>query len=281
MSSTAIVPALQEFVGLRYFSVVSFVLVVFDHLISLDHEVNTIWRNPNVSWHSKVAFVANRYLTEVILALVVYIFSGTATGLDTTVCQRFLWVYGITVEVVGAASHFVIMLRVYGLWDHRKSAARILIATFTVCISTATILGIFTAIELQPQLTYFEPLHTCHFGIKPKIISVMLGVLSFFDFAVVILVIYNAMARPRLSEVPIVSELQKDGVGFFLTTCVLRFADVIISVFQDAPRVFLAMTTVWALCVIINARLHMRLEGLALGRVHGRVIMLEDMQYET
>ncbi|KAJ6591049.1 hypothetical protein DFH09DRAFT_1306683 [Mycena vulgaris] len=62
----------QVFVGLRYFSVVPFIAVVFDHVISLDDEVNTIWNNSNVSWHSKAAFVVNRYLTEVILALVVY-----------------------------------------------------------------------------------------------------------------------------------------------------------------------------------------------------------------
>ncbi|KAJ6613734.1 hypothetical protein B0H10DRAFT_2191826 [Mycena sp. CBHHK59/15] len=286
----------QVFVVLKYVSAASFMVVVFDHFITLDDEINTIWTNPSVRLHSKAAFVVNRYLTEAISAYVVYIFSGMGTTLSTAVCRRFIWIYGITCIVAGAISHFVILIRVYALWDRRTTVSRILMAAFTICISTTTILGIFAAIQMHrkyslltaqssadsctcivAQLTYFEPLHTCVFGTKPKAITAMLGVLSLFDFFLVMLIIFNAMDRPRLTHIEIVSGLQKDGVGFFLAIFALRFADLIISIFQSPAEVFVTITTVWGFCTILNARLHMRLEGLSLATSQGRLIMLEDM----
>ncbi|KAJ7453158.1 hypothetical protein FB451DRAFT_1281867 [Mycena latifolia] len=267
----------RVFYGLKYFSAVPFVAVVFDHLITLGDEVNMIWKNPSVRWHSKAAFAVNRYLTEAIIAYVVYILSGMATTLSEEVCHRFIWIYGVTCVVAGAISHFVILLRVYSLWDRRISVARVLISAFAICISTTTVLGVFSAIQMEPHLSYFEPLRTCVFGSKPKVLVAMLGVLSFFDFSLVLLIIFNAMDRPRLTHIEIVSELQNDGVGFFLCIFALRFADLLVSIFRDAGELFIAITTVWGLCTIINARLHMRLEGLSLSRSTGTVIMFEDI----
>ncbi|KAJ7083924.1 hypothetical protein C8R43DRAFT_1051928 [Mycena crocata] len=274
----SLVGAFQVFMVLRYISAASFMALVFDHAITIDDEVRTIWINPTTRWHSKAAFVINRYLTEAIIAYVVYIFSGTATSLNTTVCQRFLWIYGVTCIVCGAISHFVILIRVYSLWDRRVGVARILTASFTVCITTVSVLGVFAVIEMKPELTYFEPFRTCVFGIQPKVTIGMLGVLSFFDSFLVALVIFNAMDRPRHTHIEIVSGLQTDGAGFFLAMCVLRFADLMVSIYAPQPaEVFMAITTVWGVCAIINARLHMRLEGLSRSKSQGDVIMMQDL----
>ncbi|KAJ6584446.1 hypothetical protein B0H19DRAFT_1249413 [Mycena capillaripes] len=204
MASAEEISIVQVFVGLRYFSgevpcsghvialnlpfeAVPFVSLIFDHIITIGEELNTIWNNPYVRWPSKAAFLVNRYLTEAIIAYVIYIFSGMSTSLSTT---------------------------------------------------------------------------------------------SFFDFALIVFLIFNAMDRPRVTDVQIVSGLLQDGVGFFLAIfgfIPLRFADLVVSIFQESAEVFLAITTVWAFCTIINARLHMRLEGLVLNRFRGPVIMLEDM----
>jgi hypothetical protein len=50
----------------------SFTVVFYDYVITIDDEVNAIWNNPSVRWHSKAVFVANRYVTAAILALVIY-----------------------------------------------------------------------------------------------------------------------------------------------------------------------------------------------------------------
>ncbi|KAJ7641531.1 hypothetical protein FB45DRAFT_1054027, partial [Roridomyces roridus] len=81
--SQDILDVLQVFSGLRYFSVVPFVVVVFDHVLTLPDEVETIWANPNAKWTSKVVFFVNRYPPLAVLAVLVYIFSGTSSELTT------------------------------------------------------------------------------------------------------------------------------------------------------------------------------------------------------
>jgi hypothetical protein len=50
----------------------TFLAVVYDHVITLGEEVTTIWKNRAVRLQSKAAFIINRYLTEAIIAYVVY-----------------------------------------------------------------------------------------------------------------------------------------------------------------------------------------------------------------
>ncbi|KAK7006399.1 hypothetical protein R3P38DRAFT_1708155 [Favolaschia claudopus] len=294
MDPASVTETLQIFQTLQYITAAIFILLVFDHCLTIGQEVKTIWGNSTVRLHSKAAFVINRYLTEGVTAYVVYIFSGTSTTLDTPVslhvnrsrcnvdlsssrCERFIWIYGVICIISGAISHFVVLIRVYALWDRRANVARLLVSVFGICISTTTILGIFSAMSMQRQLTYSPSLHTCVFGTKPKTIIAMLAVLSVFDLFLAVLVVFNAMDRPRLTHVELVSGLQTDGLGLFLILWCLRLADVIISIFKPPAEVFVAITAVWAVCSIVNARLHMRLEGLALSRAKGTVVMLEDM----
>ncbi|KAJ7929609.1 hypothetical protein B0H13DRAFT_1859602 [Mycena leptocephala] len=170
--------------------------------------------------------------------------------------------------IFGAISHFVILLRIYALWDHREKIARILITAFVLCISTTTILGIFCALHLQymsaeaAQMVYVDPLKTCAFGTKPKVLIAMLGILSSFDLFLVVITVWNALERPHVTNIEVIGALQTDGLRFFLPF--------------DSPIWFLQYSEliVWALCSVINSELHMRLEGLALPR--GPVIMFED-----
>ncbi|KAJ7437586.1 hypothetical protein B0H11DRAFT_1935879 [Mycena galericulata] len=182
LAAEELIEALEVFSGLRYFSAVAFIALVFDHIITLDQEIITIWTNPNVRWHSKAAFLINRYLTEAIIAYVVY-----RTSLSTSP-KTITAMLGV-------------LVRSYGNFHSPSYSAQ-----------------------------------------------------SFFDFALMTLVLFNAMDRPRLTHVEMISGLQKDGAGFFLvsfsrSSCpskidviserdlsALRLIDLIISIFQECIR---------------------------------------------
>ncbi|KAJ7915810.1 hypothetical protein B0H13DRAFT_2453210 [Mycena leptocephala] len=229
--------------GLRYFSAFSFTVVFYDYVITIDDEVNAIWNNPSVRWHSKAVFVANRYVTAAILALAIYL---------------------------------VIIIRIYRLWDRKASVARTLAAIFMVFISTTIILGVFTVLRLERNEIFCAPSYVSLWS-QAGVSSHATGCWSSFDFVLLLFVVFNAMDRPRPTDVPIVSALQKDGVGILLALFVVRFANFIISIFLDMSKVFVAITTLWALYTILNARLHMRLEALTSSRSHGPIIRLANM----
>ncbi|KAJ7149196.1 hypothetical protein C8R43DRAFT_1128565 [Mycena crocata] len=302
----------EEALGVKYFSAVAFVILVYDHLLSIDSERRTIWANENAHWHSRLTFFINRYSTEAVIGYVVYgkqrtleisdghswwlypdsgdwdKFDSGHSGVSLRErvpgslmssyrsCRRFIWLFGMASVVFGAISHFVIILRIYALWDRRKKVAQILITVFVVCISTTTILGIFCAIQLQSRVFYVESLRTCAFGTKPVVLSVMLGVLSCFDLFIVVVTVCNALERPHLTNIEVVSALQIDGLKYFAAIFALRLADLIFSIYRSPAECFIAITLVWALCSIINSQLHMRLEQLALPYNRGPVVMWDD-----
>ncbi|KAJ7500230.1 hypothetical protein B0H11DRAFT_1909195 [Mycena galericulata] len=118
--------------------------------------------------------------------------------------------------------------------------------------------------------------------------------ISSFDLFIVILAVWNAMERPHLTNIEVVSALQGDGIKFFVAifgsenflhcpsrshelSLALRFANMVFSIFRSqSGECFIAVTIVWAFCSVINSQLHMRLEDLALPRNRGPVIMFDD-----
>ncbi|KAJ7634831.1 hypothetical protein FB45DRAFT_910006 [Roridomyces roridus] len=274
----SLVDSFQEFFTLRMISAVSLSLALYDHGITFDEEVATIWGNENTRWHSRVVFIVNRYVTLGVLSYVAYLFSGSATTLSNSVCEQFFWVYGITCVFFGATSHFVMVVRIHRLWDGRNAITRNLTTTFVVFIIATIVLGVFVVKELNPEFNGL--LHTCVLPTKPSIFVGLLGVTCSMDFVLLLFIVFNAMDRPRLMHVPIVSELQKDGVAIFFISFAIRLSNLIITIFVDAPQAFMATTTAWALYTILNGRLQMRLEGLSLRRSVPRqsaAIMLSDI----
>ncbi|KAF8143135.1 hypothetical protein K438DRAFT_1784075 [Mycena galopus ATCC 62051] len=137
----------QVWTGSRYFSAFSFIATVYDIVITIDDEVNTIWNNPNTRWHSKVVFVANRYLTVAILTFVSYLARQQPWIIQ---CEENMFIFTHlkshkNVPAVG----IVVLIRLYRLWDRRDSVARTLTAMFTVFMSTTIILGVFAAMQVQ------------------------------------------------------------------------------------------------------------------------------------
>jgi hypothetical protein len=48
------------------------VVIVYNHILSIEKERRTIWANSNAKWHSKISFIINRYSSEAVIAYVVY-----------------------------------------------------------------------------------------------------------------------------------------------------------------------------------------------------------------
>lgn len=232
--------------------------------MTFNTELETIWCNPNTRWLSKLFFVINRYLTEAILIFIGYLFSESATTLNDAVCLQFIWLYGIGCVVFQATSHFILVIRIYRLWDRRNDVARNLTIMFGFFMAAMIVVGVFIVRDLKP--IYNALLHTCLLSNKPIAMQALYGVTCAFDLAMVIFIIFNAMDRPRLTNVQMASDLHKDGMGIFMVLFVIRLTNFMVAIFFDISILFISTTTAWALSTIINSRFQMRLEALAFAR---------------
>ncbi|KAJ7439215.1 hypothetical protein FB451DRAFT_1302633 [Mycena latifolia] len=253
---------------MRYFTVFGLASMVYDHFLSLGAEFHVIWTNPKVRVASKVAFGINRYLTEVIISYTVYVFSGTDDHLNNRRCETFLWLFGSAAMVFGAISHSIIFLRIHALWDPRTNVARIMIGIFFTCIVATTAIGVLCVLQLQPLFKFSDIFTTCILLSKPRILTIVFGVQSFFDVLILLVSVYNALERPHRNNSEVITSLQNDGLKFLLALFVLRTLYLVSALAGNPGQCFAIVATCWSFTSIISARLHLRLDGLGLKDDH-------------
>ncbi|EEB89468.1 hypothetical protein MPER_12429 [Moniliophthora perniciosa FA553] len=283
----------------RYITVASLVCLVYDHIQTLHIEFKNVWTNKkHKNWY-KLSFVVNRYLSEAVVAYVIYVLSGRGSSLDDAAyvyincssvqkvsdrilpsrCRRFVWVFTIMATVVVAVSQFFINLRVYQTWETREHMTIILTGGFAIFISGVAVLAVLTAIEVQPDTHFIPIISVCTFFKIPIKLQVLLGILASFDLFLIILAVYNALDRPHKTNSEVIESLHLDGAKlYFLASLwhlpnavifvahkaliVLRLANMVVSIIGRPPECFSVMCLVFALNSVIVSRMHLRLEGL-------------------
>ncbi|KAJ7755091.1 hypothetical protein B0H14DRAFT_2978766 [Mycena olivaceomarginata] len=240
---------------LRYLTTFGLASIVYDHCLTLGMELKFIWMNPKTGLASKAGFALNRYLTEGIIAYTVYIFSGTYTALnDETSCGRFLWIFGFSAIIFGAVTHC-----------KEPTFAKALMTTFLVCIVATIVTGVFCELRLQPLFKFSEFFTTCLLSSMPRLVSATFAVQSFFDVLILVVALYNALERPHRTNDEVITSLANDGFKFLLAIFCLRSLYLVSSLVGDPGQCFATVATCWCLTSIISARLHLRLDAVALG----------------
>ncbi|CAE6502391.1 unnamed protein product [Rhizoctonia solani] len=104
----------QHLVAGKYFMLASFVILIYDHAITLAEEVDRIWQQEwtGATW----LFALNRYLTE--LQFIVNLHFMTPTGLAK--CEDFIPFPGASTLVSIAIAEIILILRVYALYQRNK-----------------------------------------------------------------------------------------------------------------------------------------------------------------
>ncbi|KAI0248202.1 hypothetical protein BJV78DRAFT_1238794 [Lactifluus subvellereus] len=201
----------------RYMSAAALAILVYDYLLTSGDEIRYIWRRPVTS--IKVLYLLLRYG----VALGQIVFFQALSGLITHMTHKVrtcIWSL-IVVSTVGSMSlvlgNYVMIIRVYTLWDHRKVILRTLYIGHTISVC-ATIAFIITSItELWPK-TIYEPyiFRMCLIkGRSPNWIGIWLSQ-ALFDVFLFILTIFNVASRPRRVDVKIITDLERDGCVFYL-----------------------------------------------------------------
>lgn len=130
--------ALRDIRTTRYAQLAASSIILFDHLITLDDEINLVWGS---SWSiGKLLFVINRYYT-----LVSFIFNNYAlfgATLTDSFCHRYFQWQGWTGLIGCMIAEVILQMRLYALYYLDKKILTLMASTFLVASAVAAaILG--------------------------------------------------------------------------------------------------------------------------------------------
>ncbi|KAJ7837909.1 hypothetical protein B0H13DRAFT_2367913 [Mycena leptocephala] len=213
----------------RFIPAISVSALLYDHSLSFGGEIDLIWFNSEAAFGNRIGFILNRYLTEAVAIYVAY---------------------------------FLIIMRVYTLWDRRQMLKRILTAAFCLEICLALVFSALAASQTNLLWEYIPFINMCAFSKKPWALKFMLGAITLFDFFIIIMTVLNALDRPHTTQADVITSLQREGARMFVCLFVLRLTSFLISVLGNEEIFALLLIFSWSMCAIVNSRIQLRVEHL-------------------
>ncbi|KAF8993418.1 hypothetical protein BDQ17DRAFT_1546046 [Cyathus striatus] len=262
------IDALNSLLASRYLTGGALAVLLWDHLTTLDREVQLIWNSRGRSrWMLKGAFAFNRYVNEGFLLFIAYVSSGIQTpslDLYASVHQELLSYFMFVAfcgTIAAEISQFVFVLRVYALTDQRRSIFYWLTGGFVIAVSFSQVFAVLTMVKLKDEFLFVIPgFNACIAFQKPKYLVAVLAPMCAFDIFIIILTIYNALDRPHRNNAELINNLFKDGAKFFLANTAIHLVDLFTAIFCTPDKILLLLFTFWALGSVLISRLHFKME---------------------
>ncbi|KAH9963771.1 hypothetical protein BC827DRAFT_88101 [Russula dissimulans] len=264
----------------RYVSAVALAMFVYDYMLTFEDEVRYIWRRPVTN--VKVLYIVLRY--GVAFAELVYFqaLSGLTTHMSHNVCVGAILVVAIAGSMALVLANYIMLIRVYTLWDHRKWMLRTLHVGYFVSVCATIAFVASSIVQLLPHMVY-DPyiFHMCLIvGRSPYWIGIWLSQV-FFDVFLFILTLFNAASRPRRANVKIITDLRRDGCLFYLGLFFGRFLNIALSIPTSKEYYPIAVSFVLSLSTVTVTRLVLRVERLLVTRGGSRDLHPTDWMYDS
>jgi len=133
VSVSKIVEIYQTIYPSRYASLAASAIIVYDHLLTLDNEMELIWKS---SWSiGKVLFIINRYYT--LISVIVNNYALFGTTLTNSGCLRFYHWQGWTGLIACMISETILQMRLYALYSLNKKILGLMVGSFLIASASA------------------------------------------------------------------------------------------------------------------------------------------------
>ncbi|KAJ6589742.1 hypothetical protein B0H19DRAFT_1104604 [Mycena capillaripes] len=264
----SIIVALQNLFTSRYVTAAGYVVTVsrlYDHLLTLDDEVEYIWSAPTTL--AKVLFLILRYMVplfmtgEAISASLPLMLRRADADHPPAARSGFCKIWNSATTYAGwctiVISNFLVLLRIWATLPrgHRLIAWSFAFFVVMQLASFAVTTWVISA-NMIPVFYYDAAIGLCSFSSKPNVSGLWIpGIM--FEVIVFVTVCWNALDRPRAldtdSEAHITRILFRDGVVYFVVP--LRVANTILAVVAPVSLIFVAVYFIWAATTVTTSRL--------------------------
>lgn len=279
---------LQGLYTTQYAELASSTIIVYDHFVTLDQEVELIWKS---GWSfGKCLFLVNRYYTLFVVVFNNYVLFNSS--ISSNLCATWFRWQGISGILSFTMGELILQLRLYALYSLNRKVLVLMGTVFAATfITSATIMG-FALARIKTLVVPKEIL-----GVSICTPSNLHEITFFFAFWIPImtceallcaLVIFKAVRGWRRREnlrdsgKALVTVLIRDSIFYFLVLFVVYLTNTIIFVGGDAVRIEAAVNYAVSMSCVIGNRLCLNVRGMiwkdedvivthsfGLGRRHG------------
>jgi len=268
--------ALNGLQKVRYSELVSSMIIVYDHAISLDQEIQLIWKS---SWSfGKCLFLANRYYALFVVIFNNYVLFGP--GVNQNLCSHWFRWQGVTGLVTFAFGELILQMRLYALYNLNRKVLVIMISTFLVAfVASASIMSVVLARVQVASIPIHLP------NISTSICTLTnLGSIPFFytywipmmisETLLCTLVIVRAIERMREdkrmkstsrwidSSRELAVVMIRDSILYFLVLFAVYLINTIIFVQSDVVDLEAAISYAVSLSCVMGSRLCLNVRGM-------------------
>ncbi|EJD06634.1 uncharacterized protein FOMMEDRAFT_17124 [Fomitiporia mediterranea MF3/22] len=276
-------PVLRDVANTRYSELASSAIIVHDYFLTLDQEIQFIWK---ARWTiGKVLFFLNRYYTLFVVAFNNYgLFSPSITD---DFCQHWFNWQGWTGLIAAALAETILQLRLYALYYGNKKVLGLMICFFIFAMaSSAAVMGtvlrdVNAKANLIPGTKFCIPLgistHFYAFWIPILSFETLLcalacmrGYKSYRDHEIRRLGRLSMRHRdratsqqpdPKRGEMNILEILLRDSVGYFIIIFATYLTTTMIWIFGPVTVIEIPVGFTVALSSVIANRLLLNLRG--------------------
>ncbi|KAJ7583914.1 hypothetical protein C8J56DRAFT_1094854 [Mycena floridula] len=296
MDLAALEEAVRNLHVTQYVSITGCALLLYDHLLTFDDEVELIW---STRWTlPKVLFLLVRYLVPISMVMFMTATAGLGNEWITPVVHFIrinikllilrsckIW-YGFGAMIgIGtiAIGNFMVLLHIWNLWDRDRRFILLTMTTFVGTQIASIICGSIVIRNISRNSTFNHALSVCVLTDRSQV-GLLWATGVVFEVVALSSLLWSALSRPRDTKTEFTKILYRDGSLYFLVSphlnigerkterviiqllfC-LRVINLLLAVVAPLSLLFVGVYFIWCSTTLTVTRLVMRLRRLSVER---------------
>ncbi|KAJ7121432.1 hypothetical protein C8R44DRAFT_853061 [Mycena epipterygia] len=281
---------IQDAKTTSYFAVAALIYLIYDHILSLDLEIEFIWKRRKSP--ASYVYIWNRYFTLIITCInTSVILREIPTDI---VCQIYTQVplllpfgtyahhdhqfEGVSSTLIVAAVDVILLMRVWLLFGKSRRLLYFLIPLMLVEIGTMFFIAIFTINNANKYVHVGPLLPGCYSFTVPKFFTFYPVPSLIVTFTMFLMTVHNCKTRlgstfSSRNTMPLVNLFLRDGIYWFLAVVAVNPPQIIIwAVARPTLTEMLIIPSIVVYSIIGSRVLLNIMEMMAVGVVHHQII---------
>jgi len=246
----------------RYLSAAGLMLLLYDHFLTLDQEVEEIWK---AKWTlPKIFFLILRYTVPAMMIIETYQISGISNHEITIDFCRGWFCFSMIIAVGSiTVSNLLILLRLWALWGRDRKLILWTFFGFVVVQMAALAVLVHVIVKGLPMLYWEEKLQLCAFKERPHIEGLWIPGIA-FECVVFTAAFVNGFHRPRsVGGQSLLAALFRDGIHYFMALFLLRVNNFFFAVLAPLPLLVCTIYLVWCCTTLTVTRFLLNIRRVA------------------